>query len=114
MGEALSKKGPLTSVDDGFVLSSRWEGLPYTIIEAMMAGLPVVATKVGGVPELVEDGVTGFLVPPKDPEALAQALQKLIDGPELRKKMGRAGREKALKNSPWTACSERLKRHTRR
>jgi len=63
----------------------------------MMAGLPVVATKVGGVPELVEDGVTGFLVPPRDPGALAGALQKLIADPELRRRMGQAGREKALK-----------------
>jgi glycosyltransferase involved in cell wall biosynthesis len=87
----------ILEASDVFVLSSRWEGLPYTIIEAMMAGLPVVATKVGGVPELVENGVTGFLVPPKDPETLAQALQKLIEDPELRKRMGRAGREKALR-----------------
>jgi glycosyltransferase involved in cell wall biosynthesis len=87
----------ILAASDIFVLSSRWEGLPYTIIEAMMAGLPVVATKVGGVPELVEDGITGFLVPPRDPEALAQALQKLIDDPELRKTMGQAGREKALR-----------------
>ena len=62
-----------------------------------MAGLPVVATKVGGVPELVEDGVTGFLVPPKDSKALAEALRKLIDDPDLRQRMGRAGRGKALR-----------------
>ena len=48
-------------------------------------------------PELVEDGGTGFLVPPKDPDALAEALQKLIADPELRRRMGRAGREKALR-----------------
>jgi len=72
---------------DVFVLSSRFEGLPLTIIEAMFAGLPVVATRVGGVPELVEDGITGFLVPPKDPGALAEALQKLIEDPELRRRM---------------------------
>ena len=82
---------------DIFVLSTNWEGLPRSVIEAMMAGLPVVATHVGGVPELVEDGVTGFLVPPKDPQALAEALRKLIDDPELRKRMGQAGREKALR-----------------
>jgi len=87
----------ILAASDMFVLSSRWEGLPYTIIEAMMAGLPVVATRVGGVSELVEDGVTGFLVPPKDPDALAEALQKLIAAPELRRRMGQAGREKALK-----------------
>jgi len=56
----------------------------------------VVATEVGGVPELVEDEVTGFLVPPKDPDALAEALQRLITDPELRRRMGRAGRGKAL------------------
>ncbi len=87
----------ILTASDIFVLASNWEGLPRSIIEAMMAGLPVVATKVGGVPELVEDGITGFLVPPKDPEALAQALQKLIDDPELRKRMGQASREKALR-----------------
>jgi|Deesub1362B_J571_1020462.scaffolds.fasta_scaffold00760_5 glycosyltransferase involved in cell wall biosynthesis len=87
----------ILAASDIFVLSSRWEGLPYTIIEAMMAGLPVVASRVGGVPELVEDGVTGFLVPPKDPQALAEALQKLLDDPEMRYHMGKAGREKALR-----------------
>lgn len=86
----------ILAASDIFVLSSRWEGLPYTIIEAMMAGLPVVATRVGGIPELVEDGVTGFLVPPKDPEALAVALQKLIDNPKMRQQMGGAGQKKAM------------------
>ena len=87
----------ILAASDIFVLSSNWEGLPRSIIEAMMAGLPVVATRVGGVPELVEDGVTGFLVPPKDPDALAEALQRLIADPELRLRMGQAGRKKALK-----------------
>ena len=63
----------------------------------MVASHAVVATEVGGVPELVEDGGTGFLVPPRDPDALAEALQKLIADPELRRRMGQAGREKALK-----------------
>jgi len=87
----------ILAASDLFILSSRWEGLPRSIIEAMMAGLPVVATRVGGVPELVEDGITGFLVPPKDPGALAEALQKLIEDPELRRRMGEAGREKTLR-----------------
>ena len=85
------------AASDIFVLSSNWEGLPRSIIEAMMSGLPVVATRVGGVPELVEDGVTGFLVPPKNPQALAKVLQRLLDDPELRRRMGQAGREKALR-----------------
>ena len=87
----------ILAASDAFVLSSRWEGLPYTIIEAMIAELPVVATRVGGVPELVEDGVTGFLVPVGNPRALAEALQKVLDGSELRHRMGHAGREKALR-----------------
>ena len=70
----------------------------------------MVATEVGGVPELVEDGVTGFLVPPRDPDALAEALQKLIADPELRRRMGRAGREKALKEFPL----DRMLRETER
>jgi glycosyltransferase involved in cell wall biosynthesis len=87
----------LLKVSDLFVLSSRSEGLPYTIIEAMLAGLPVVATAVGGVPELVEDGRTGFLVPPGDHGALAEAIQRLLDDSSLRVSMGEKGREKALR-----------------
>jgi glycosyltransferase involved in cell wall biosynthesis len=87
----------ILAASDIFVLPSRFEGLPYSIIEAMMAGLPIVATRVGGVQELVEEGTMGFLVPPEAPEALAAAIQKLLDGEDLRHKMGQAGREKALR-----------------
>lgn len=87
----------LLAAMDIFVLPSRWEGLPLAIIEAMMAGLPVLATGVGGVPELVEDGVTGLLVPPRDPEALAWALARLLSDPPVRRRMGAAGREKAVR-----------------
>ena len=79
-----------------FVLSSRWEGLSRAIIEAMMFGLPVVATDVGGTAELVEDGITGFLVPAQDPAALAQALDQLLKDEMLRNSMGSVGRERAL------------------
>ena len=63
----------------------------------MAASHVLVATQVGGVPELVEDGATGFLVPPRDPDALAEALQKLIADPKLRQRMDEVGHEKALK-----------------
>ncbi len=74
------------------VLSSNWEGLPITILESMRAGLPVVATDVGGIPELVEDKQNGYLVPRCDPEALARALQDLVNAPDVRRQMGAAGR----------------------
>ena len=80
---------------DVFVLSSRSEGLPMSILEAMAAGLPVVATRVGGIPELVDDGRTGLLVGAGDVDALAEALQRLVDDPELRRTLGAAGRERA-------------------
>ncbi len=80
---------------DIFVLPSRSEGFPLAIVEAMLAGLPVVASGVGGVPEAVRDGETGLLVPKEDPERLSAALQRLIDDPELRVSMGRRGRRVA-------------------
>lgn len=80
---------------DLFVLASRWEGLPYSIIEAMMTGLPVVASRVGGIPEMVEDGVTGFLVPPGDADAMAAALARFLADPTLCGRMGEAARQRA-------------------
>ena len=75
-----------------FVLPSRWEGLPVSLLEAMGMGLPVIATRVEGVEEVVQDGVQGLLVPPEDSAALAAALEELIDHPDLRHRMGVAAR----------------------
>jgi sugar transferase (PEP-CTERM/EpsH1 system associated) len=80
---------------DVFVLTSVSEGLPNTILEAMASGLPVVSTNVGGVDELVENGKTGILVPPKNPEMLAAAVSTLARDPELRGRMGAEGQRKA-------------------
>lgn len=86
-----------------FVLPSRTEGSPNAILEAMAAGLPVVATAVGGVPDLVRDGVTGFTVPPDDPVALGAALTRVVENPGLRADLGRAARERAI-DFGWGGC----------
>ncbi|MGD0780419.1 MAG: glycosyltransferase family 4 protein [Dehalococcoidales bacterium] len=87
----------ILAASDILILDSRWEGLPLIIIEAEIAGLPVVASGVGGVPELIEDGVTGFIVPPRNPQALANVIQKLLGDANLRHRVGSVAREKALR-----------------
>jgi glycosyltransferase involved in cell wall biosynthesis len=86
----------LMAAADIFALPTRFEGLPMSVIEAMLTGLPVVATNVRGPAEQVLADVTGLLVPPGDPTALAAALQRLAADPALRARMGIAGRERAL------------------
>jgi len=75
-----------------FVLSSRSEAFPRSILEALRAGLPVVASDVGGVSEAIVNGVTGLLVPAGNPQALASALGSLLESSSLRKSMGAAAR----------------------
>jgi len=79
---------------DIFVLASNWEGLPLSILEAMRAGLPVVATRVGGIAEAVEDGVSGYLTAPKDVTTLRSRLQTLVSSKELQRQMGLSGRSR--------------------
>jgi glycosyltransferase involved in cell wall biosynthesis len=86
----------ILNASDLFVLSSRWEGNPMSVMEAMAAGLPVVSTAVGGVPELVQDGATGLLVTAGDAHALAEAIVQMGRDPMRRAVMGDAARQTAL------------------
>ena len=72
------------------------EGLPRTHLEAMMFGLPIIGTRIAGVPEQISDGINGLLVPPSDPDALATALRTLILDPQASAHMGREGRRYAI------------------
>ena len=99
--------GPLPPVEasarlreaDIFVLNSRYEGLPHVVLEAFAAGIPVVATAVGGTPELVRDGESGMLVPPGDTTRLREAIQTLLDDAALRERLVRGGRAVLARHS---------------
>lgn len=84
------------------------EGQPQVILEAMAAGAAVVSTRRAAIPDMVEDGVTGILVPERDPAALAAALRSLAGDPSLRLRMGRAGRERYLAEFTAERCAARL------
>ncbi|MBU6415150.1 glycosyltransferase family 4 protein [Patescibacteria group bacterium] len=75
---------------DAFILPSTKEGLPYTLLEAAAAGLPLIGTRVGGIPEIIDDGKNGFLVPPKNSDALTDAIKKLVTNPELQNRFSAA------------------------
>ena len=95
----------LLADSDIFVRPSLMEGMPLTVLEAMACGLPVVATPVGGTAELVIEGETGLLVPPRNVEALAGALQRLIDSPALRAQLGANGRRLVEADYGWQRVS---------
>jgi glycosyltransferase involved in cell wall biosynthesis len=88
--------GPFFGAFDVFVLPSANEGTPVTAIEALASGCPVVATRVGGVPDVVRDGKDGFLVEPGDVMGLAERLVRLAADPGLRDRLGEAGRERVV------------------
>ena len=93
-----------------FVLPSHAEGLPLGLLEAMAAGCPVVATAVGGIPDLVDHGFNGLLVPPNDAAALAEALASLLGNPALAREMGRAARATIAARFSPARSIERLER----
>ena len=104
---ALPDVAPALATAQAFVLASHWEGFPRSILEAMRAGLPVVASDVGGTREAVIDGETGYVVPPGDVKALADALGRLIAAPDLRARMGSAGRRRFVQQFTFERMASR-------
>ena len=96
----------LLSHATAFACPSLYEPLGIVNLEAMACGTSVVASEVGGIPEVVADGVTGLLVPPDDPESLAAALDELIRDPSRARSMGHAGRDRAVAEFSWTAVAQ--------
>jgi glycosyltransferase involved in cell wall biosynthesis len=92
------------------VVPSHWEAFGMVCLEAMIAGKAVIASRSGGPSEIVVDGETGLLVPPRDEQALACAIQTLLDNPERAEEMGRRGRDRALAHFTWPQMAERYEK----
>jgi glycosyltransferase involved in cell wall biosynthesis len=90
----------LLAAADATVLSSAWENFPHVLVESLAVGTPVIATRVGGVPEIVEDGVNGLLVPAGDPPALAAAVERFFDDADLRARLAGAARGSVARFAP--------------
>ena len=97
----------LLKATDVFVLASLWEGMPNVVLEAMAAGVPVVATRVEGTVDLIEQGETGLLVMPRDVPGLASAIQRLLDEPALAQRLGHAAQERVRVQFPLEAMVRR-------
>ncbi|UZJ39116.1 glycosyltransferase [Prosthecochloris sp. SCSIO W1102] len=96
---------------DLFILASLFEGMPNVVMEAMAMAKPVVATDVNGARELMQDGNTGFIVPPADPPALANAIDSLIDNPEKLSAFGNAGKERVKQHFTMQRMTDTLEAH---
>jgi starch synthase len=91
---------------DVFVLSSVEEGLPTVVIEAMALGKPVISTSVGGIPEIISNGVNGLLVPPRAPKILARAIEKVLENPALGNKLGEEA-ARSVADYPWEEIADK-------
>ena len=93
-----------------YVLPSYYEGLPTVVLEAMSCELPVVATPVGGIPEVIQNGKTGFLVPPRNPKKLADTILKLLENGDLRKQIGINERKHVRKYFDWNVIADNIEK----
>jgi glycosyltransferase involved in cell wall biosynthesis len=93
-----------------FVAPSVLESFGVAVVEASASGLPVVVSRIGGLPEVVQDRVTGILIPPRDPTAIADALEELLKDEQLRSRLGTNGRNFVLENYEWTENASRMER----
>ena len=100
----------LQAAADLFAMPSLYEGLPLAILEAMLAGNAIVASRTSGIPEAVEDGRTGVLTPPGDPSALAEALKRLMDDSAYREALGQAAQQRARSHFTVAAMADRYER----
>jgi len=95
---------------DIFITTSLSDGTPVSVLEAMASGLPCIATAVGGIPEWVNDDISGFLIEPRSPEQVADAILTLARNPNLRARMGAAAQETVVKNGKWNTLMERAEK----
>lgn len=93
-----------------YVLPSYYEGLPTTLLEAMSCGIPSIATDVEGSSELISDGETGLLVPPRNPKRLAEAILRLLEAEELRQKLGDNARKHIVNNYDWEIITDSVEK----
>ena len=94
------KKVELLNMADAYILPSYNEGLPISVLEAMSYKLPIISTKVGGIPEILEDGINGFIMEPGDKKAIKEAIDRLMNDVDLRKKMGLESAHKVKAHLP--------------
>ena len=90
------------------VLPSEYEAFGLVLLESLAAGTPVVASRVGGIPEFVEDGRAGLLVPPKSPPALAEAIARVWNDHDLARRLGEYGRDHVVPRYQWDSLADRL------
>jgi len=103
----------LAAADLVVLASTTIENLPFAVLEAMAVSTPAVCTAVGGLPELIDDGVTGRLVPPGAPDLMATCLQQLVEDAELRARMGAAARTRLIEQFPFERMVDRVRNHVR-